>query len=74
MHVPGIALTCPPTWPPHPAGFLIPISLYVTLEVVKVIQAMVFIARDGACVHACVRACVRACVLSSTVPAGAHGA
>lgn len=28
------------------AGFIIPISLYVSIEIVKVVQAMVFISRD----------------------------
>lgn len=33
-------------------GYLIPISLYVTMEIVKVVQSMVFIARDIDMYHA----------------------
>ena len=33
-------------------GYLIPISLYVTVEIVKVTQSMVFIPRDREMYHA----------------------
>ena len=33
------------------AGYLIPISLYVSIEIVKVVQSMVFIARDRSMYH-----------------------
>lgn len=36
----------------HVAGYLIPISLYVSMEMVKICQSMVFIARDRQMYHA----------------------
>ena len=45
---------CPSDLNPAPprAGYLIPISLYVSIEMVKIVQAFVFIGRDREMYHA----------------------